>query len=70
MLFKFVILLLFAAIIYSLISGMVFLVRDKGQSKRTVKALTFRIALSLIAFALLFIGYYAGWIQPHGVIPQ
>jgi hypothetical protein len=40
--------------------------KDKGQGKRTVKALTLRISLSLGLFLLLMIGYYTGIIgQPH-----
>jgi NhaP-type Na+/H+ or K+/H+ antiporter len=50
-----------------LISGMVFLVRDKGQSKRTVKALTWRIGLSLSLFIFLLIAFKLHWITPHGV---
>jgi hypothetical protein len=48
---------------------MFFLVRDKGQTNRTVQSLTVRIVLSIFLFILLFIGFRAGWIQPHGVIP-
>jgi hypothetical protein len=31
------------------------------------QALTARIALSVALFALLLVGHYFGWIQPHGV---
>jgi hypothetical protein len=56
-------------VVISLTSGMVFLIKDKGQGTRTVKALSFRIGLSLLAFFVLILSYYAGWIQPHGLIP-
>ena len=69
MFFKIVVLLVFAAILLSLSSGLVYLVKDKGQSKRTLRALTFRVGLSVFAFALLMAGHYAGWIQPHGLTP-
>ena len=69
MFFKIIVLLVFAAILLSLSSGLVYLVKDKGQSKRTLRALTFRIGLSVFAFALLMAGHYAGWIQPHGLTP-
>ena len=68
--FKIVIVLLLVVIIASLSSGMIFLVRDKGQSSRTVKSLTIRIVLSIFLFILLFIGFKAGWIQPHGIAPE
>ena len=40
---------------------------DKGTSKRTVNALTRRIALSLVLMALVAVGIATGIIQPHGV---
>jgi hypothetical protein len=51
----------------SLFSGLIFLVRDSGNSKRTVKALTLRIGISLCLFIFLFIAYKYGLIQPHGI---
>ena len=58
-----------AAIIVSLFSGLVFLVQDKGQGTRTVKALTWRIGLSVSLFALLVLGYFLGIVKPHGIYP-
>jgi hypothetical protein len=69
-LFKIVIVLLLIIILFSLTSGMIFLVRDKGQSNRMVKSLTIRIVLSITLFILLFIGFRMGWIQPHGINPK
>lgn len=69
MFIKIVVVALLLAVVISLTSGMVFLVKDRGQGNRTVKALTFRIGLSLLAFFILILSYYAGWIQPHGLIP-
>ena len=48
---------------------MFYLVSDKGESGRTLKALTWRIGLSVALFASLFIAYALGLIQPHGVVP-
>ncbi|MGB5300883.1 MAG: twin transmembrane helix small protein, partial [Thiogranum sp.] len=50
---KILIVVALIAIIVSLASGMVFLVKDKGQSERTAKALTVRISLSVLLFGLL-----------------
>ena len=69
MLTKALILITLLAILASLASGMVFLVKDKGGSDRTVKALTLRIGLSVTLFVLLFVAYAAGLIQPHGLYP-
>jgi hypothetical protein len=49
-------------ILASLGSALFFLVRDRGQSMRTVKALAVRVALSLALFLLLMIGYKLGFI--------
>ncbi len=62
--------LILIAILASLGSGMIFLVKDKGDSQRTVKALTVRIALSVSLFALLMLGIFTGVIEPHGVYPN
>jgi len=67
MLAKAIVLVVFLGILGSLASAAVFLVKDKGQSDRTVKALTTRIGLSLGLFALLFILYALGLIEPHGI---
>jgi len=55
------------AIVISLGSGMFHLVNDKGDSKKMVRALTIRIALSVALFILLFIAWSQGMIQPHGL---
>jgi hypothetical protein len=69
MFFKFVVVIMLLAIVASLGSGLFFLVNDKGQTNRTVKALTVRIALSLGLFILLMIAYALGFITPHGIYP-
>ena len=67
MLIKVLVVILFLLILISLGSGLVYLVKDQGKTKRTTNALTWRIAISLIAFLLLIIGYFTGLIQPHGI---
>lgn len=69
MLPKLFIVLVLLVILGSLASGLVFLVKDKGGSNRTVKALTWRIGLSVTLFLLLMLGYATGVLQPHGVYP-
>jgi hypothetical protein len=54
-------------IIGSLASGLVFLVKDAGSTKRTVKALTIRIAISVGLFIFLLLAFKFGLITPHGV---
>ncbi len=55
---KVVAILFFLFIVGSLASAMFYLVKDKGQSTRTVKALTFRIGLSVVLFILMMLGFY------------
>ncbi len=69
MLIKILIIATLLAILVSLASGMVFLVKDKGQSQRTAKALTVRITLSVALFGLLMLGIFTGYIKPHGIYP-
>ncbi len=66
---KIIVVLFLIFIIGSLFSGLYYLVKDKGTSERTVRALTVRISLSVLLFILLIIGYATGLLQPHGVVP-
>ena len=57
---KTVVILLLAAIFASLFSALFFLFRDRSGSTRTVKALTYRISLSIGLFVLLIAAHYFG----------
>ncbi len=59
----------FLAIVISLGSALFHIVKHKGDddSRKTAKALTTRIGISLALFILLFIAYASGLIQPHGI---
>lgn len=57
---KFIVILFIILIFASLGSALYFMVRDKGASTRTVKALTWRVAFSITLFALLMLGYHFG----------
>ena len=64
---KIVIIAFLILILGSLASALYYLVRDKGTSDRTVKALTVRISLSIALFVLLMAGYYFGFIPRGGL---
>ena len=64
---RIVVIAFLAIIVMSLGSAMFYLIRDKGKSDRTVKALTVRVALSLTLFVLLMLGYYFGIIPKSGL---
>lgn len=65
--FKILILILLALIVLSLGAGLFFLAEDRGKTRRTLTALSFRISISVALFVLLIVGYLTGMIQPHGV---
>ncbi|MFD0740318.1 twin transmembrane helix small protein [Lysobacter koreensis] len=54
-------------ILWNLGAGLYYMLVDKGQSKRTVNALTRRIALSVALIVIVAIAIRMGWIVPHGV---
>jgi succinate dehydrogenase/fumarate reductase cytochrome b subunit len=54
-------------ILWNLGAGLYYMLVDKGQTKRTVNALTRRIALSVALILLVILAMYMGWITPHGV---
>ena len=61
---KAVIALAFAGILVALGSALLFLVRDRGATSRTVNALTVRVALSVLLLLFIWFSYWMGWIQP------
>ena len=67
MLFKIIIVTMLGFILLSLSTALFSMLNDKGQSTRTVKALTVRIALSIGVIVLLGVGAQLGLIQPHGI---
>jgi hypothetical protein len=57
----------FLLIIASLGSALFYLMRDKGQSNNTVKALALRVGLSIALFISLLIAHWLGWIETSGL---
>jgi hypothetical protein len=64
---KIIVALAFLLIIGSLASALLFMMRDKGKSNRTVYALTLRVGFSVLLFILLLLAYKFGLIQPTGI---
>ncbi|HZY34666.1 MAG TPA: twin transmembrane helix small protein [Rhodanobacter sp.] len=54
-------------ILWNLGAGLYYMLVDKGTTKRTVNALTKRIALSVALILFIALAIYMGWITPHGV---
>ncbi len=65
---KILVAIAFLLIIGSLASALVFLMRDKGKSNRTVHALALRVGFSILLFIFLLIANWMGWIQPTGIV--
>ena len=59
---RYVVILMLILIVGSLFSGLYFVMHDKGDSKRAVKALAIRVGLSVTLFLILMGSYYFGLI--------
>ena len=66
MIFKIVILSLLLVVLVSLGSALVSMAKG-DKSDKMLKALTWRIGLSVCIFILLLIGQAMGFITPHGL---
>jgi hypothetical protein len=60
---KAIVLLLLAAIVISLASGLFFLARDKQDPARLLTALKVRVALSVVLVIFLLSAFYFGWLN-------
>lgn len=61
---KILIIALMLLVLYCLGSASYYMLRSQ-DSVKMAKALTWRIGLSILIFALLFVAYAAGWVHPH-----
>jgi Protein of unknown function (DUF2909) len=66
-LFKLVVIATLIAILISLGKALFHLSSGQGDSGRTVRALTWRIALSVGLLLLMLFAARQGWITPHGI---
>ena len=58
---KYVLVLLLVLVVVSLFSGLFFMYRNRGNPKRMVNALKFRVAFSIAAFLIAVGGFVFGW---------
>jgi hypothetical protein len=61
---RYVVIAMLIAIVASLGSAAVFMLRGRGDSRRMAKALAWRVGLSVTLFVLLALGYALGLIRP------
>jgi uncharacterized BrkB/YihY/UPF0761 family membrane protein len=66
-LIKLLVILMLIAIVVSLGSALFHLSRGTGDSKKMLRALTWRISLSVLLFLLLMLAYSRGLLTPHQV---
>ena len=64
---RYLVIFVLICIVASLFSALFFMFRDRGDSKRMVRALTLRVALSVMLFLLLMAGFYFGLIGKGGL---
>ncbi|MEO8133554.1 MAG: twin transmembrane helix small protein [Betaproteobacteria bacterium] len=64
---RYFVILVLVCIVASLFSALFFMFRDKGNSRRMVKALTLRVGLSVTLFLLLMAAFYFGLIGKQGL---
>ncbi|MEM8547625.1 MAG: twin transmembrane helix small protein [Pseudomonadota bacterium] len=64
---RLIVILLLLGIVVSLGSGLFYLTRDQEDSGRLVRALTWRIGLSVLLFGFLILAGIMGWIEPGGL---
>ena len=62
---KLIVVALLIAIVVALILGGIFLVKDPSTSRRTVKALSWRVGLQVALILFLILAFFMGWLQPH-----
>lgn len=67
MITKIIVIAIMVTILCALASSLIFLVRDKGNSKRSLTALTWRISLSLLLFLFLLLAFKLHWLVPNSV---
>jgi Protein of unknown function (DUF2909) len=68
--FKYLVIAMLVLILISLGRALFFLTSRKPEDgAKMVKALAWRIGLSVFLFVLLIVAYYSGWIEPQRIVP-
>jgi putative copper export protein len=64
---KLIIVAVLVVIVWQLGAGLYYMMVDKGATDRTVRALSWRIGLSVGLIVLVAIGIFTGIIKPHDI---
>ena len=62
---KFLLLLLFIGAVVSLFTGLFFLIRDRGTSRRIIYSLYLRVLFCILLLVLLVYGFLSGQLVSH-----
>ncbi len=65
--FKLLIIALLAAVLFNLGRAMLHMIRGNADSAKMVRALTWRVGLSVLVMVLIIVGAALGIIEPHNV---
>ena len=65
--FKLLIIAVLVLILWNLGAALYYMMVDKGRTKRTVNALTWRVGLSAALITLVTIGLLTGALEGHGI---
>ena len=63
---KAIIIIFMLTVLYTLGSSFYFMVKGKGEGDRLLKRLMWRIGLSILLLALLYLMFLLGWIKSSG----
>jgi succinate dehydrogenase/fumarate reductase cytochrome b subunit len=64
---KLLIIAVLVVIVWNLGAGLYYMMVDKGTTNRTVRALSWRIGLSVGLILLVALGIFTGVIKPHDI---
>lgn len=67
MFIKVILVVLLLGMLVALFRGLFFLGKDQQDSKRTVRALSWRVGIAVAVIVLLIVSFAMGWIVPHGI---
>lgn len=62
---KFLLLVMLTIVLFYLARASYYIITKQQDGEKMAQALTWRIGLSLLTFALLFVGLAMGWLHPH-----
>lgn len=65
--FKFLVIVMFLAVVVVLFRGLYFLMKDSSDERRVANALAWRVGLAAALIALIGFGIATGLLEPHGI---